>query len=105
MNVYEMLNTVVSAATIDDGQVIYGWGTSQFQGIGDNEVIFFSWEEDYEAYSVTLTEDSIMKGNWMPDGAFLCEDSEGEELALRMFALTPVTPSSVQRIMHEAAEC
>ncbi len=91
MNAYTLLGRA-DAVTIDNGPLLYGWGTNGLRGIGDNEVIFFSWEEDGEEYSVNLTEDSINNGTWTADDAFLCEDSEGNDCTIRMFTLTQITP-------------
>lgn len=73
------------------GPVLSGWDVTEPTGSPDNELIRFSWEDSDHTFSVVLTEGGIASGQWK-GLAFICQDSEGDEVAITMFKQVAITP-------------
>ena len=74
------------------GPVLSGWDATEPTGSPDNELIRFSWEDNDHFFSVVLTEGGIANGQWKGN-AFVCEDSEGDEVEICLFKQTSIAPN------------
>lgn len=53
----------------------------------DNEILLIEWEHEGVGHSIKLTPAGIGKGK-IDNGAFVCEDHDGDEVRIKFFALT-----------------
>lgn len=73
-----------------DSPLLSSWATENPNGEVDNEVAFFDWvDEEGLTYCIKLTEGGIANGKFK-DGAFVCEDAEGEQVNVKFYKLTPI---------------
>lgn len=78
------------------GPVLSSWETTEPTGEPDNELIRFSWEDNYHCFSVVLTEAGIASGKWKGN-AFLCLDSEGDEVEITLFKQVAIAPPACKQ--------
>ncbi len=74
-----------------DSVLVASWKTSEPNGISTNEVVQFTWKNDFGTYGLTLTEGGIQAGQWVGD-SFFCEDSDGDEVQISMYEHVVVKP-------------
>ena len=72
-----------------------GWDVTEPTGSPDNELIRFSWEDKDHFFSVVLTEGGIANGRWKGN-AFVCEDSEDDEVEICLFKQTAIAQNQTQ---------
>ncbi len=98
-DIFTFLNSLSIAAVVrlDGKQLVISWSMDKMRGRPDNEVVYFSWLKDGVGYGITLTEEGILKGEFVltSDGqrAFRCEDSEGDMVSIEAYALAPIYQS------------
>lgn len=73
------------AVTIDDGPLLTSWDADWDAG-EDDTVVHFSWTDGEYQYQAQLERGGIASGDF-ENGAFTCEDHEGEKTTIKMFTL------------------
>ena len=75
-----------------DSPLLTEWDTSEITGDPHSEIVHLRWEDEEHGYAVSLTEGAIAAGRW-EDNTFHCLDSEGDELSVTLYRLSPVSRS------------
>lgn len=85
------LLSVADVVSVDDGPLLTEWDLAEVVGLPDNEVVHFTWDDEYGSFAETLTEGGIAAGKFYPEDAKLvCENAEGEPTTIRFFTLDPL---------------
>ena len=92
------LLTAAGAVTVDDGAMLTGMEAAKLTGDPDNQVVRFTWTDGQFDYADTLTEGGITEGVFDSEGKFVGENSEGEKMVVRFFAVERLNDASGKRI-------
>lgn len=78
---------------VGDSPLLMEVSVAPASGDPDNQVLFANWESEGLVFSVTVTEEGLRNVVYDPvQQAYLMLDSEGDELAIKMFSLAKIEP-------------
>lgn len=76
------------AISVDDQEPTTKITLAESSGDLDDELVLIQWEHESVPHSIKLTLEGISEGK-IDQGAFVCNDHEGDAVRLRFFVLTP----------------
>lgn len=103
-NVLILLALLDKAGAVSIGtSLLHDWQTCTPTGQHDNEVVRLSWvDSEGDISCANLSEGAIASGIWN-ENSFHCQDHEGDDVALKLYSLAPLSPrEDVPMVLSQA---